>query len=531
MRWRELKTAIAGAGDMPIGLMLLIPRMSLSYSVIAVAMLARAIARVIGTASSIEGKANLRILIVTDYMPPQTHGIAIRFRQYINFMRRDGHEVHVFCTDSVKQTETSFDHPNLPSITNPYNSRNKMAYNAGVKLAWYLSAKQWDLVHVVCPSNICWAVLPVAAWRRIPIYVSHHVEMEYYIYEYVKMKLFADFGMLMYWLNTKLPCILMAQVNAAPTLNFLNSHFDLKLSGFVRHRIPSGVAAERFKVDSPEQLVQERLALLCKCGLPADSDACVLVMVQRLAPEKGTIRALEALATIKRTKAGLRSLDGKRPVHVLIAGDGPSRAGLTAFANEHEVPATFVGNIPNMELPPLYRAADVFVTCSTSETFGLTVLEALACGTPAVLPHCGVFDELWIGKVPDAWIYNEGVEGSILSSLRAAASPAAREYLAEHPVKASWEDATKELLGQYRELITANLPNRQVRASWLGKLDSLLRALAALMISLAVLYLSLRRSYRRAIQVWARLQGLWFVADMLSLLPDVPDVPDEPDKH
>ena len=346
-------------------------------------------------------------------------------------------------------------------------------------------------------------------------------------------------------------------------------------------------------------------------------------MVQRLAPEKGTIRALEALATIKRTKAGLLSLDGKRPVHVMIAGDGPSRAGLTAFAKEHQIPATFVGNIPNMEvrssaarasvprirpsvprichlalhlaerhakpslpptapphpfsttgpphplslrhrvmpwqpsrqcslsltsdaaslplstplshlptqLPPLYRAADVFVTCSTSETFGLTVLEALACGTPAVLPHCGVFDELWIGKVPDAWIYNEGVEGSILSSLRAAASPAAREYLAEHPVKASWEDATKELLGQYRELITANLPNRQVRASWLGKLDSLLRALAALMISLAVLYLSLRRSYRRAIQVWARLQGLWFVADMLSLLPDVPDVPDEPDKH
>jgi len=87
------------------------------------------------------------------------------------------------------------------------------------------------------------------------------------------------------------------------------------------------------------------------------------------------------------------------------------------------------------------------------------------------------------------------------------------------------------LLGQYQELITANLPNRQVRASWLGKLDSLLRALAALMISVAVLYLSLRRSYRRAIQVWARLQGLWFVADMLSLLPDVPDMPDEPDKH
>uniref|UniRef100_A0A7S2J715 Uncharacterized protein n=1 Tax=Haptolina brevifila TaxID=156173 RepID=A0A7S2J715_9EUKA len=394
MGWRDLCDAVTQAGDMPVGLVLLIPRMSLSYAVAAVAMMARAIARVIGTSSSHEVKANLRILIVTDYMPPQTHGIAIRFRQYINFMRRDGHEVHVFCTDSVKQTETSFDHPNLPSITNPYNSRNKMAYTAGVKLAWYLSAKQWDLVHVVCPSNICFAVLPVAAWRRIPIYVSHHVEMEYYIYEYVKMKLFADFGTLMYWLNTKLPCFKLAHCNAAPTLKFLNSHLPPSLTGFVRKRIPSGVAAERFKVDSPEQLLEERRQLLLKCGIAADADVCVLVMVQRLAPEKGTIKALEALAQIPPSAAGQKTLHG-RPVHILIAGDGPSRKTLTAYAEAHKVDATFIGNVPNETLPPLYRAADVFVTCSTSETFGLTVLEALACGTPAVLPHCGVFDELW----------------------------------------------------------------------------------------------------------------------------------------
>ena len=44
-----------------------------------------------GTASTYEKKANLRILIVTDYMPPQTHGIAIRFRNYIDNMRLRGH--------------------------------------------------------------------------------------------------------------------------------------------------------------------------------------------------------------------------------------------------------------------------------------------------------------------------------------------------------------------------------------------------------------------------------------------------------
>jgi hypothetical protein len=74
------------------------------------------------------------------------------------------------------------------------------ARRAGIKLAWYLGAKQWDLVHLVMPSNIAWPVLPVVAWRRIPIYVSHHVDMEYYIYEYVKMKVLANFGYTFYQL-------------------------------------------------------------------------------------------------------------------------------------------------------------------------------------------------------------------------------------------------------------------------------------------------------------------------------------------
>ena len=74
---------------------------------------------------------------------------------------------------------------------------------------------------------------------------------------------------------------------------------------------------------------------------------------------------------------------------------------------------TFVGNLSQTALPPLYRAADVFVTCSTSETYGLTVLEALACGTPVVLPHCGVFDELWDehdGRA--AWFYYPSTSSS-----------------------------------------------------------------------------------------------------------------------
>ena len=245
----EVIKTIQAMGNMPFALAVFVPRLMLSSLVVGVAMMSRAIARVLDVTSSYEKKANLRILIVTDYMPPQTHGIAIRFRQYIDYMRGAGHEVHVFCTDVIKKTESSFDHPNLPSITNPYNIHNRMAYNPGIKLAWYLGAKQWDVVHVVYPTNISWSVLPVAAWRRIPVYCSHHVDMEYYISEYVPFKPAAAVGAFLYWLLTKLPAIIFAITNAAPTLCFLQNHMP-KFPG-IRARIPTGVADARFKVRQP----------------------------------------------------------------------------------------------------------------------------------------------------------------------------------------------------------------------------------------------------------------------------------------
>lgn len=472
--WSDILKGVIGMGGLPLAAMLFVPRTCLSYMIVGVAMLCRAIARCIGGSKPYDTKANLRILIVTDYMPPQTHGIAIRFRQYIDYMRKEGHEVHVFTTNFVKERESSFDHPNLPSIVNPYNIKNMMAYSAGVKLAWYLGAKTWDVVHVVSPTNICWAVLPVVAWRRIPIYISHHVEMKFYVYEYVKLKYLAHIGYFFYWLFTKWPAEMMATINAAPTLVFLNEHFDNPNMKAMRRRIPSGVAHERFLVDSPEQVQTERKSMLSRCGLAPDADVCVIVMVQRLAPEKGTHRCLEALSTLPRTRGTPLSLDGKRPLHLMVCGDGPSRSSLEKYAQQHALPVTFAGNILNAELPPLYRAADIFVTGSTSETYGLTVLEALTCGTPAVIPHCSVFDELWVGRIPDGWMYDADDPQTLLDALRQT-QKGGKARLQADPIKSSWQDGTQGLLAQYREAIEANLPNRRALSTVIGAFDHLLR--------------------------------------------------------
>ena len=493
--------ALKGLGSLPLIILIFFPRLFISLCIVLLAQFARAIARLMGTAPTYEKKANLRILIITDYMPPQTHGIAIRFNQYVEHMRRQGHEVQVFSTNITKERETSFDHPNLPSIINPFNVLNKMAYNpgaappvhprarartrapasstlranaprAGVKLAWYLGAKQWDLVHLVFPSNLCLAILPVCNWRRIPVYCSHHVDMEYYVGQYVHLKLFADLGHWIYWILIKLPATRLANVNAAPTLCFLKSHMP-HVAG-MRARIPSGVIAARFRVDDASQIAAERRELLRTIGADPAGDACVLIMVQRLAPEKDTQHALEALQELSmraraggtnggrpRLVGGMLSLDGVRPVYIAIAGDGPARKSLEAYASKHALPVTFLGNLRNDALPPLYRAADAFVTCSTSETFGLTVLEALACGTPAVMPRCAVFDELWGKRVPASWRYKHGSPSALLEAIVAAGAVEAKRRMAKEPIKAAWSDATDELLDQYNTAIEANLHYRQ----------------------------------------------------------------------
>lgn len=79
------------------------------------------------------------------------------------------------------------------------------------------------------------------------------------------------------------------------------------------------------------------------------------------------------------------------PGSKVVYGVGPL---LEKFRREHPQ-VHWRGVVPRSELPRIYSAADVFVFPSRSETFGLVMLEALACGTPvAAYPVAGPLDVL-----------------------------------------------------------------------------------------------------------------------------------------
>jgi len=78
----------------------------------------------------------------------------------------------------------------------------------------------------------------------------------------------------------------------------------------------------------------------------------------------------------------------EKDVNLIIAGDGPYLRSLQKRAKNNNS-IYFLGRIPRKKLPNIYSASDIFLFPSTTDTFGMVVLEAQACGVPAIVSDIG----------------------------------------------------------------------------------------------------------------------------------------------
>ena len=93
-------------------------------------------------------------------------------------------------------------------------------------------------------------------------------------------------------------------------------------------------------------------------------------------------------------------------------------------------------------------------------------------------------------------MYDTAVEGSLVDALRCAGCDAGIQYLKDHPIKASWEDATGELMAQYEYAIETNLANRQELASYTRIFNQFAKAAIVTLLTYWVL-----RSYMNQISM------------------------------
>ena len=134
--------------------------------------------------------------------------------------------------------------------------------------------------------------------------------------------------------------------------------------------MPNGVDAEAFSPGPPSDA-------RAQLGIPADAIlAAFVATLDRAHHFKRLDVAIEAIA---------RSSDVR--LHLLVAGDGELRPRFEALAAELGVAERvhFAGRIPHAELPAVLRAADLFLlTTEPPESFGIVLIEAMACGLPVL---------------------------------------------------------------------------------------------------------------------------------------------------
>ncbi len=134
---------------------------------------------------------------------------------------------------------------------------------------------------------------------------------------------------------------------------------------------PYAVDVEAFRRGADLSPAQRSLAR-ARLGIP--ENARVLLAITKLNPREAPWDLLRACAP---------RFDSDR--WLVIAGDGPERGALEAFARERCLErAVFLGYVPYPELPALYAMSDVFLHPVQEERWGVSVQEALACGLPAI---------------------------------------------------------------------------------------------------------------------------------------------------
>ena len=190
-------------------------------------------------------------------------------------------------------------------------------------------------------------------------------------------------------------------------------------------------------------------------------DELIVAFVGRVQPLKGLDLAIQAVSQL------VPALD--RAVRLVIVG-GDSGVGISEqarlmdLAADLGIPETlhFVGPQPHDRTPTFYRAADAIVVCSYSESFGLSALEAQACGIPVVGTDVGGLRH----------IVRDGGSGYLVGS-RDPSDFAARlkTLLADDDLRATfsdnaiesaasftWERTGTELADLYECLVTERLP-------------------------------------------------------------------------
>jgi glycosyltransferase involved in cell wall biosynthesis len=301
----------------------------------------------------------LRIAHLTPVYPPYAAGSGVACHYQAAEQARRGHDVSVWTVAIPGEPPPSAaDVRRLPAL---------LQLGAAPLLPGLYRLPVVDVIHVHHPFifGIEPALIAALRRRRTAVVVSYHNRL---IGSGLRRALFFGYeetlGRL---LARRADRLVVLSRGHAETISYLRTAFRWRPDRL--SVVPNGIDAEHF---SPGAAPELRSAL----GIPADAVVAVHVAtLDRTHFLKRTDLALEAAARADDTR-----------LHLVIVGDGEWRVALerSQAAERLRERVHFVGHRDHDTLPEALRAGDFFLLSSDRDTFPLALLEAFACGLPAV---------------------------------------------------------------------------------------------------------------------------------------------------
>ena len=309
----------------------------------------------------------MKILYISDVYFPRVNGVSTSIRTFVGQLQQLGHQVDLIAPDyDVATTDESFV-KRVPARSIYFDPEDKlMKYGEALKLLPELQQENYDLIHIHTPFVAHYLGLKLSKLLGIPCVETYHTFFEDYLHHYlpwIPQKMARGLARII----SKRQCNAVSAIVAPsqPMLDVLRSY------GVAIHAdvIPTGLQAHSFAE-------ADGTAFRSKYGIGAKRK--MLLYVGRVAFEKNITFLLE------KTKI-LVALHPE--VLLVVTGEGPAEKMLRELALKLDLEEhiKFIGYLDrNTELNACYKAADVFVFASKSETQGLVLLEAMAQGTPVV---------------------------------------------------------------------------------------------------------------------------------------------------
>ena len=141
-----------------------------------------------------------------------------------------------------------------------------------------------------------------------------------------------------------------------------------------------------------------------------------LLFLGRLDPRNGLETVLRAMPAV---------LDRYPDTTLVVAGDGPLRPLYERLARPVAERVQFIGRV-NGDRPDVYGSADLYLCPTTKASFGITLLEAMACGTPLVVSDITGFRELVSGGTEAVLVDKDDAEAWARTAIDLIADPARR---------------------------------------------------------------------------------------------------------